>query len=276
MRLYVPILLLALCCPAWAQTPTPPLGPNVIFPEEPTPVPPVPPAPSATVRLPADTLYVIRSSVPCLILASPQGIVSVSSDAGPMKIMAKIWPTNVTRSVKFTEPYLYVVQAQASGMAELIVVPEGTKDAASVTRKLIESQLAPIPPPVPPEPPKPPTPPAPPPNPAPIPVDGFRSLIVYESADLSKLPAGQLAALYSQQVRDYLTSKCTMGPDGKTKEWRTLDKDVVADSKLWQDAMARPRKSLPWIVLSDGKTGFEGPLPATEADLMTLLKKYGG
>lgn len=268
-------LLFALV-PAMAQAPAPPQPvppkPAVIFPEEPIPLPPKPPAPSATVKLPVDTLYVVRSMVPCLVLASPQGIISVTPDTGPVRIVGKIWPSDKAKSVKFAEPYLYIVQAEANGTAELIVIPEGTKDLSGVTRKLIESQLAPIPPPVPPEP------PVPPPSPVPIPADGFRSLIVYESSELSKLPAGQIAALYSQQVRDYLTAHCVIGPDNKTKEWRTWDKDTdtTNESKLWQEAMKRPRKELPWIILSDGKKGFEGPLPKTEAELLTLIKTIGG
>lgn len=113
--------------------------------------------------------------------------------------------------------------------------------------------------------------------PAPIPVDGFRVLFVVESSDASKLTAAQLAILTSGEIRTYLNSKCVVGPDGKTKEWRQWDKDVdtSAESQLWQAAMKRPRSSLPWIVISDGKTGFEGPLPATIADTLAILKKYG-
>lgn len=122
-----------------------------------------------------------------------------------------------------------------------------------------------------------PTPPTPDPdNPAPIPADGFRVLIVYESADLSKLPANQQSALFSRKVRDYLDSKCVQ--DGQTKAWRVWDKDidVVAESRLWQDAMKREKKTLPWIIISNGKTGFEGPLPENADKTLELLKKFGG
>lgn len=128
-------------------------------------------------------------------------------------------------------------------------------------------------------PPTPPVPPDPtPPSPAPIPVAGFRVLIVYETAELSKLPPEQLVALNSQEVRQYLQAHCVLGPDGKTREWRLWDKDVntSGESPLWQAAMQRPRQSVPWIILSDGKTGFEGPLPSDTAALLALLKKYGG
>ncbi len=124
-----------------------------------------------------------------------------------------------------------------------------------------------------------PVPPGPTPGPTPIPDTGFRVLMVYESAEKSKYTAGQLAALDGQAVRDYLDTHCVKGPDGKTPERRIWDKDITreqaaADSKLWADALERTRgKPLPWLVISTGKTGYEGPLPE---DALALLKKYGG
>ena len=32
----------------------------------------------------------------------------------------------------------------------------------------------------------------------------------------------------------------------------------------------------PWITISNGKRGYSGPVPETEAELLALLKKYGG
>jgi hypothetical protein len=127
--------------------------------------------------------------------------------------------------------------------------------------------------------PKPPDPPPTPPNPdAPIPADGFRVLLVYESAELANLPREQYSIIFAKQVRDYLNLKCVVGEDGKTKEWRMWDKDVQAgaESKLWQDALKRPRTKTPWLIVSTGKTGYEGPLPATVSDMMKLLKQFGG
>lgn len=111
----------------------------------------------------------------------------------------------------------------------------------------------------------------------PIPVAGFRFLIVEESAERSKLPAAQREIMGSTVLRLDLTSKCAKGPDGKTPEWRIFDKDapMAAESKLWQDAMTRPRKSLPWLIISNGTTGYEGPLPATIDAVLELTKKFG-
>ena len=130
--------------------------------------------------------------------------------------------------------------------------------------------------------PGPPPPPVPPPSPptpsAPIAGDGLRMLIVYDSAHADKLTTGQQAAVYGKSTRDYLNAKTPLGADGKTHEWRIWDKDVAVDAeeKVWQDAMKRPHASLPWLIVSNGKGGYEGPLPSGIEETMTILKKYGG
>jgi hypothetical protein len=132
-------------------------------------------------------------------------------------------------------------------------------------------------PPVPPTPPNPPVPPTPPAPPAPIPTAGFRVLIIYKESDVGKLTPGQMAAIYGKDTRDYLNSKCAVGPDSKTKEWRIYDAgvDVSGESEVWRGAMKLERKTLPWIVVSDGKAGFSGPLPDKIEDTKALLSKYG-
>jgi hypothetical protein len=126
-------------------------------------------------------------------------------------------------------------------------------------------------PPVPPKPPEPPTPPAP------IPVAGLRMLVVYKLVDMGKLPAAQRDILYSTTIRDYMRQHGAKAADG-TAESRFWDEseDVSKESQLWQDAFKRPRKSLPWLIISDGKTGYEGPLPGSTDEMMGLLQKYGG
>ncbi len=107
---------------------------------------------------------------------------------------------------------------------------------------------------------------------------GCKVLIVYETTELGKMPRGQSEALKDGAIRDYLNKKCVKGPDGKTAQWRIWDQnvDTSAESPLWKAVMARPRKSLPWLVVSNGKTGWEGPLPPDAAATMALLKKYLG
>ena len=149
-------------------------------------------------------------------------------------------------------------------------------DAKKIERATFSFTVAGEVPPTPPDPPAPPKPPTPPPSPAPIPAEGFRVLVVYETAELSKLPAAQSNVLYAKSVRDYLNAKCVMGPDSKTREWRIYDADVdtSAETKLWQDAMKVKRDKLPWLIVSNGKTGYSGPLPENVEKTLELLKKY--
>jgi hypothetical protein len=119
-----------------------------------------------------------------------------------------------------------------------------------------------------------PTPPGP--DVAPIPEPGLRVLMVYDSG--VPLTAGQVSVLFGRTVRDLLESKCVVGPGGRTREYRVYDKgaDLSVAPKVWKDAMARPRASLPWIVVSNGKAGYEGPLPATVPEAVALVNKFAG
>ena len=132
--------------------------------------------------------------------------------------------------------------------------------------------------PIPPNPnPNPPVPPNPvPPIPAPIAAPGLRVLMLYESSQLSKLPVAQSAILYDTGLRTYLDSTTPVGKDGKTHEYRIWDKDVnpAGDDQIWQDALKRPHATIPWILISNGTTGFEGPLPADPASTKALIQKY--
>jgi len=152
-------------------------------------------------------------------------------------------------------------------------ISEDGNSIVTVVEKLITIGAGPQPPPTPPGP----QPPEPqPPNPPPIPTQGLRVLIVLESKDLSNLPSSQISAINAREVREYMNLKCAK--DGNQPEWRVYDQqtNVTRESKVWQDAMARPRQSLPWIVISNGVDGFEGPLPVNVAELMKKLKQYGG
>ena len=119
--------------------------------------------------------------------------------------------------------------------------------------------------------------PAPKPTPAPIPLDGLRVLMVYDSEQLAKLPPAQHAVFFSQELRGYLNSKCALSDKGQ-REWRvwTSSTDASGEAEHWQQAMARPRKSLPWLIISNGKAGYEGPLPGTVADTLKLLQSFAG
>lgn len=253
------ILVLVLAVQAQAQA----ILPSV-------PVPPPPPAPKpipgAAVTLTPDLVYVIRSDTPMIVLASPDGILSIDPQAGPQTVRGKfVEAPGKTVTKKFAEKYLYFVEPASTGRSEVLVVPVGATDAKTVQRRLIDSQLAPQPPPVPPEP----VPPVPP-SPSPIPSDRLRVLAVYESA----------ATLTDQQtgvLRSVLIQEAVKQAGG---EWRVWDKDINVDvpgvDPFWVAAMKRARTSLPWVILSSPKGFYEGPLPASVNEMIALVKKVGG
>lgn len=126
--------------------------------------------------------------------------------------------------------------------------------------------------------------PTPTPTPAPIPLNGLSALIIYESAEMGNIPSSQRIIIQSEAaggVLSYLRANCTNDPSKPDwKAWRVWDKDtpVANEHKVWQDAMARKRDSMPWLIISNPNHGggYEGPLPKTTEETLTLLKKFGG
>lgn len=246
----------------------------------PNSVPGPSPIPGAALRLTPETICVIDADVPVRVLASPDRIVRIVRESGPLRVRGKfVDGGGRTETRNLNGKHLYFVEPVANGRVELLVVPttDAKPDDSDVIRRTIDVQAGegPIPPPPDPKPPGPdprPDPIVPP----PIPGDGLRVLIVYESADLAKYPPAQNAIFFSNKVRTHLDTRCARGPDGKTPEWRQYDQnaDLKNDSQLWKDAMARPRKSLPWMIVSNGKTGYEGPLPADVENTIILVDKY--
>lgn len=110
--------------------------------------------------------------------------------------------------------------------------------------------------------------------PKPIPVSGLHVLILHETGDA--MPKEQATILTSKRVRDYLEAKCVS--DGKGKAYRIWDDDVspAVAPKVFQDMLARPRASLPWIVIMTSQDSYAGPLPANVDETLKLLQKYGG
>lgn len=237
------------------------------------------PTPGTVGKLFANQWYVFESDEQLLVLSSPAGLVTVTEDVGPLKIKGRFFDggsENETRIYK--GKFIYVVEAARDGRTELLIVPSGANKAEDVIRQSLDviAGKAPIPPPGPGPKPVPPGPDVDPNAPPPIAGEGFRVLIVYETGQ--NLPAAQSPILFGKTIREYLDAKTVLDADGRTHAWRIWDKDVDAsgESKSWQDALARPRKSIPWILISNGTTGYEGPLPATVDEALALLKKYGG
>lgn len=268
--LYVAVAGLLACGLLAGQPPAPIPKPTVRFPEFREPVLPTP-APGSAIALATDEWYVIDSDEELFPLVSPAGGLTVAVEQGPQTVKGKfVGGGGKTETRKFAGKFLYFVEAASAQRCELIVVPKGVTAEAAIVRKIIDANKGPQPPPKPIDPVDPPKPV----DPAPIPDVGFRVLVVFETGMV--LPAPQNSILYGKTVREYLDAHCAADPDGKTKGYRIWDKDTVADADfpVWKTALARPRKSVPWVIVSNGKAGYEGPLPASVADMMALLKKY--
>lgn len=107
---------------------------------------------------------------------------------------------------------------------------------------------------------------------------GLHVLIVTETDGTLPMTTDQYNIIYGLKVRNWLESVTPVGPDGKTHTYRIYDRDLsgVLEEKVWQDALAVKRGDVPWLLVSNGKTGFSGKLPTTEAEFRAILTKHKG
>lgn len=114
--------------------------------------------------------------------------------------------------------------------------------------------------------------PIPTPDAAPYPSPGLTAMIVYETAESTSSLSDVMSGA---KTNDYMAAKGIKG--GFLK----LDKDVdVSGLPEWaKAAFTVPRKSLPWLVISNSKTGYSGEVPRinglySPAATLELLKKH--
>lgn len=136
----------------------PPVTPVIVLPMvDPVPIPA--PQPSPVSKLGPNVYYVVYSDAPFMVQASPVGIVSVTKDAGPLRVRGYFAeaPT-VIQTKTFTAKNLAFVDALATGKCELLIWPTGATGDGQVIRRCLDVNVLPIPPPAPPSPPIPPVP----------------------------------------------------------------------------------------------------------------------
>jgi hypothetical protein len=237
----------------------------------------------------AGELYIVESTTsPCIVVDSRQGLVDIRHLKGPVTFFAKFVDGKV-RTVEeervVAGPDIYVIRAVKQGNVEILIIPKGAENNDGIHRRVLNvmgqapnppPDVIPTPPPTPP--PTPDVTPTPPPTPPPLPADGKRVLIVYESIESAKLTADQSAAINGTPFRAYLTRVVSKGPDGVTPEWRIWDKDVslASVSDTWKKAMALERKSVPWLIVSNGISGYSGVLPKTMPEIEAIVQQYLG
>lgn len=238
--------------------------PNTVVAPAPTPTP------QAVTKLSADMLYVVEWDKDFFLLASPANLVTMVKEAGPITIRGVFADGNgKVQTKKFKGKNVYVVEAVGTGTVELLAVPSGVTDEATIVRKTldVDSGAGPRPPPGPG--------PNPPPGPAPIPLAGFRVLIVYDPATLTDAQDGIIAG---KAVRDYLQAKCVVGADGKTKDFWIIQtgSDTASAPKWIGDAVQQRPDRKTFMLISDGAKGYDGPVPASADAALAELKKVGG
>lgn len=274
-------------------------------PKDPPKVDPPKVDPLAPVKLGKGQYYVIASQKPLLVLPGGTGEVTVQERTPPFMLPATDaigWnpdpkdPEFVTWGAdQYTK--LYVVKGVKNGPVDLTVIPAvnelGTDGkqialtAKDVVKKplLVDDGTGPIPPPKPVDPkvdPKPDPKPDPKVDPIPNPSKGFRVLLVYEKQ--ANLTEEQLHIANSTKIKAYLNAKCVKDAKGRA-EWRAWDKSTVDstglndESPLWQQVWkdAKPQLGkLPQVVILVDQGGVTKEWPATEDDMLKLLKQYGG
>lgn len=239
------------------QPPPVPPGPQPP-PKPPTPVPPQPNVadkiteavkanPDASLKGVADMYDTVANQAAAGALTIPQ----IQAAHQLASALSQPW---AAISSSIVDPYLKTLTLAKPG------------DYAPVWHQIaagIKAGLAPQPPPVPPGPVDPPKPQPP------IPVSSLHVLIIEETNDRGTLPAAQAQIFTSTKVLGWLR---TNAPE----HWRIWDADQKPElaPAEFQEALKLPRQGLPWIVISNGTTGFSGPLPTNEMDTLSLLQKY--
>lgn len=257
MRSLLSLLLLAL--PIFAAEPTLPKAPSINeirLPVLDTPTP-MPPGPMAVTKLSASQLYIIDSDVELSVVASRDGFVQITPEAGPLKIKGVFVddPSGKAKTRTFKGPFLYSVEVIATGQVELILFKDIKTPPIRRTLDVDDGTPAPIPPK-----PDPPTPT--PPKPEPKPADSLWVIVIEES--------GQRTADTAKVIGDeaWKAGLLTRG-----HKYRLYDQDSPGGQKYGVAVKERPGLLL---LDKDGDWHFAGPLPKTTAEIDILIKKAGG
>ena len=112
-----------------------------------TPPAPQPVEPKPVTVLPEDCFFVIESEVQAIILHSPDGLLSVSEDQGPIKLRGKFaGGTGRVETKTFSGKYVYTIEGVKAGKAELILIPSGVVSSDQIVRLMLSVNGAQPPP----------------------------------------------------------------------------------------------------------------------------------
>lgn len=242
------------------------------------------PMPSPVTTIGERQLYVVDSKVELILITSPNNVLKVVKDSGPLRIRGEFveQPGKVTTRA-FDGPFVYIVEAAGDGQSELLIVPVGVKQESEIARRMLTTRgprPPPVDPPIPtPQPPQPPQPPEPPVPPAPVVVTGLRVIIAHETS--ANYPREVLNALNSTEIWKYATTKCVKSAKGvpEYRKW-DIDQELHKDEspklrEIWE--AAKPKLgTLPKIIISTDGVDAHVHEITSEAETLALLKRYGG
>lgn len=168
------------------------------------------------------------------------------------------------------------------GTSRIIVVGD-VIDWDARTRSKVKWIITPKNPPDPTPPEPDPGPDPPPPDPTvPFPAPGLAVLVIYEAGEVGKLPASQQAIFSSNKLLRFLRSKTVKLSDGDPAI-RVWDKDYKPEHMVnvpavfreaYFDVRDEAAGQLPWIAISNGQRGWQGPLPQNVNDVMELVDGF--
>lgn len=104
---------------------------------------------------------------------------------------------------------------------------------------------------------------------------GLKVLVVYESEEASS-QRWLTNIIGSPIITNYVrkrSSDASGNPNIRFLDQHT--KYEVCDT-VWCPLLARKRKEVPWLIIANDKSMYEGPVPSDVQSFLNLLKKYGG
>jgi hypothetical protein len=170
IRVLAFLIGLAVLVPVYAQDkpdPPPGLAPVEVIrmPDlEAVPQPPAPVAVGTPIKLTLNSVYVFDATAPIVVRASPEGLVKITKEVGPVRIRDVFAdnPSGRKTTRTFTGKEVYIVEAVPGkkGLCDITAIPFGLKEAKEIKHKTVDVDggQGPIPPPNPPGP-QPPVPP---------------------------------------------------------------------------------------------------------------------
>ena len=213
--------------------------------------------------------YYIDSPHKLVVTSSPPGYFEALEKKGPLTVVTKFSDDpSVIAEKEFKGPFVYWLKPKKTGPCEILAMPEKIATEKDILRQLaeVDDGTKPIPPPkVDPK-----VDPVPDQKPAPIAGDGYQVLIKFNNK--INMPENVFTTIYGPKVTAWMNANVAKGPTGEPERrvW-PADVDMSKAPQKWQDAMKRPSQGDWWVIISNGVTGTEQPLPIGEDAFIELL-----